>query len=197
MALADLWPDFTVFVYQYFFVHVYYLNMTFHDEASRRYSRINKTSKRLNHGFEIMSKKRCDDATKQFDRYFGIIILAQLSYYLVNTAAMIVMASDTRLYGKDVVIELPYHLRYTLIFVASLATICFAQEKIRDWNDQLSRYAVSMDPKVGSGTHALTSELATQVPITGMGQFVVEPSLLLSFGGSMVSFTVLLIQMAG
>ncbi|KAI1290824.1 hypothetical protein HDE_07786 [Halotydeus destructor] len=197
LALADLWPEYSVLAYHYVYLHVYYQHITYSDEAMKRYSELNKACRKPDYGSEILLKKQYIDVERRSHRYFGIILLAQLAYYLVNTAAIIVMVTNRGRYHEDLQIEAQYHARYTVMFLISFAVICYTQAKMSDRNEQLVLYVLGMDQKVRSGTHALIDELASQATVTGIGQFSVQPSLLLKFSGSLVSFTVLLIQIAG
>ncbi|KAI1290827.1 hypothetical protein HDE_07788 [Halotydeus destructor] len=170
------------------------MDETSHQEMRDRLSKVRPRESSIDHVFEVMAKKKCDDVKTQFNDTFGIILLAQLSNFLVYTSAMImVIRSDDT---EKLYYEVFYYSKYLLLYLASFGTICYSQHLMKKRCEDSVRYIMSFDKKLSPATLALMTELTVQVPLTGMGQFTVEPRLLLNFSGSLVSFTVLFIQVA-
>ncbi|KAI1286299.1 hypothetical protein HDE_11190 [Halotydeus destructor] len=192
--VMESWVDCAVASYIYFFCHIYFLDKSRDLQVWRRLRTHNMANKPVDYGYEIAAKKQLDDLKTTFDRKFGIILVNQLYAYLFSTT--ITLALKMRRSGETLMYELPYHLKYTIFSLTLFGFICYAQDKMKLRREALVRYLMTTDRNISPGTHALTTELSNQVPFTGLRQFTVEPSLLLAFIGSLISFTVLLLQIA-
>ncbi|KAI1290806.1 hypothetical protein HDE_07792 [Halotydeus destructor] len=193
-TFIEPWPEFTTYAYHYYLCHVYFMDETSHQEMRDRLSKVRPRECSVDHAFEIMAKKKCDEVKTQFNDQFGIILLAQLSNLLIYTSAMIMLirSDDT----EKLYYEMFYYSKYLLLYLTSFGAICYVQHRMKKRCEDSVEYIMSLDKEISPGTLALMTELTVQVPLTGMGQFTVEPRLLLNFSGSLVSFTVLFIQVA-
>ncbi|KAI1286187.1 hypothetical protein HDE_11184 [Halotydeus destructor] len=187
----ESWPEYTAAAYQYFLCHIYFRDKSHYQRTSRQLFFSQLSAKTVDHGSEIMSKKQLDDVKKEFDAKFGIIILAQLFSYLTFNAAMVILVRDK---GHYLMAELPFFIKHTVLYLMSFSTICYVQSKMKAHTEILIRQILNADHNMSPGTLAWIRELEKHVPLTGCQQVTVEPSLLLHFTGSLISFTVLLIQ---
>ncbi|KAI1290804.1 hypothetical protein HDE_07790 [Halotydeus destructor] len=193
-TFIEPWPEFTTFAYHYYLCHVYFMDETSHQGMRDRLCKVRPRESPVDHAFEVMAKKKCDDIKTQFNHQFGIILLAQLSNFLIYTSAMIMLIRNDN--TEKLYYEMFYYSKYLLLHLLSFGTICYVQHLMKKRCEDSVRYIMNSDKEITPGTLALITELTVQVPLTGMGQFTVEPRLLLSFSGSLVSFTVLFIQVA-
>ncbi|KAI1290926.1 hypothetical protein HDE_07785 [Halotydeus destructor] len=190
------WPDYSKATYLCFICRIYFLEKSYVAEAKSRWLALASRKMAPQFNQEILLRKQIADLKMRFNKLFGIILLADLTFYLVFTSQVVVFARDIKKHGDFVLYEIPYFTMYTTLILGTFTLICHIDGKMNTLVTGLTDLLVNRsDGQVSSGAHALIDELNRSTPLTAMGQFTIEQSLLTSFTGSLISICVLLIQL--
>ncbi|KAI1290825.1 Rho guanine nucleotide exchange factor 17 [Halotydeus destructor] len=124
------WSDYAMAAYLCFICRIYFLEKSYVVETRSRWLALFSRKMALNFSHEILLRKRIADLKMRFDKLFGIILLANLTFYLVFTSEAVIFARDRKKHGDFALYELPYLFIFTIVILSTFSLICHLDEKM-------------------------------------------------------------------
>ncbi|KAI1290737.1 hypothetical protein HDE_07841 [Halotydeus destructor] len=195
ICTVDTWPDIIGAVYLNYFAYIYYLEKSYKETTLHRLSAAKMADSKIDYKREIVTRRAINAMKSKFDNLFNIIPAAALFFQFVYTAGFIVLYRNHKKDGHRFIRDLPFYTIYNTARLAGFILTCFYQDKMKANNKDLVDNVIAHEGRIRSETQALITEISTTIPLTGLGQFTIDWSLLASFAGSLLSYTVLLLQL--
>ncbi|KAI1292767.1 hypothetical protein HDE_06850 [Halotydeus destructor] len=143
----------------------------------------------------IVSKRKLDVYMKRFEKIYNVFPFMWFSYLFVRSSGFILylMKANTTLKLIGPVLNYASDL---LIIFAMLLHLDRTEGRLAEKVDECDNWLFEVCPKFSDLSSKLRSELRKKVKCTAMSYFELNRTLVLSFSGSLITFTVLFVQLS-
>ena len=151
----------------------------------------------------LTERKRTAALWQEFEQLFNVVPFMVIGIlYLTIPGIIVGLRQDAQVHSPHLPYSLASFIIFHVIIVTQVLLLIFAvtraQDRVREASERLIdklQLQSCSSVEEASARHSLEKELRQQQPLTGCRMFTVDPSLLLSFAASVITFSVLLIQL--
>ena len=155
-----------------------------------------KTSTPITASVEIVRARHIHDMGQEFEQLFNLFPAMWLLSFLLQSTGYLVLFLDETMRVELIVGEW-FILGVQMILCATtIAIVIHRKSQIAQQAENLCKSMIaSAGVQLNTNHSMLVKELERSLTLTGYGQFEIKPSLLISFIGSVITFSVLFIQL--